>query len=138
MTTNNTPGGARSRREARERAVELGYQALVRGESVDELLAGLPLPPPTFTVTLLRAAEEHRDRAEALIAERASGWSIDRMPAIDLLVMRMAVAEMLALDTPTGVILSEAVDLASRYSTDESARFVNGVLAALARQLRTA
>lgn len=138
MTTNNTPGGARSRREARERAVELGYQALVRGESVDELLAGLPLPPPTFTVTLLRAAEEHRDRAEALIAERASGWSIDRMPAIDLLVMRMAVAEMLALDTPTGVILSEAVDLASRYSTDESGRFVNGVLAALARQLRTA
>lgn len=116
--------------------MELAYQAELREVSVDQLLEDLPLPPAAFTVQLLRAAEEHRSRAEELIDARAKGWSIDRMPAIDRLVMGMAVAELLALDTPTGVVLSEAVDLASRYSTDESSRFVNGVLAALARELR--
>jgi len=58
------------------------------------------------------------------------------MPVIDRLVMRQAVAELLVTDTPIGVILSEAVELVSRYSTDESSRFVNGVLAAIARAVR--
>jgi N utilization substance protein B len=124
------------RREARERAIELAYEAEVRQVSVDELLAGLPLAPDPFTTELLRAEEGARARAEELIAARASGWTLDRMPVIDLIVMRLATAELLGSGTPTGVILSEAVELASRYSTDESGRFVNGVLAAIARDVR--
>lgn len=138
MSSHSASSGGRSRREARERALELAYQAELRGLTVDQLLEDLPLTPAAFTVLLLRAAEEHRDRAEKLIDARATGWSIDRMPTIDVLVMVLAVAELLSLDTPTGVVLSEAVDLASRYSTDESSRFVNGVLATLARELRSA
>jgi N utilization substance protein B len=132
-------GGGRpvSRREARERAIELAYEAELREITVEELLAGLTLRPDDFVIELLEVTEGRKAEADELIASRAAGWSIDRMPAIDRLVMRQAVAELLAHETPTGVILSEAVDLASRYSTDESGRFVNGVLAAIAREVRT-
>lgn len=104
--------------------------------TLDELLADLALRPDEFAIDLLRIAEDRRAEADELIASRSSGWSLERMPVIDRLVMRQAVAEMLAFDTPTGVILSEAVELASRYSTDESGRFVNGLLAAVAREVR--
>ncbi len=130
------PGRSAGRREARERALELAYEANQRQITATELLATLPVAPAPFAVELLTAAETNRERAEELIAGRATGWSIDRMPVMDRLVMRMAVAEMLALPTPTGVVLSEAVELAKRYSTDESGRFVNGVLAAIARDVR--
>ncbi len=136
MTDRPTPGRPGGRREARERAIELAYEAEVRGVRVDELLAELPIPPATFAVALLHAADTHRDEADRLIDTRSRGWSIDRMATIDRLVMRLAVAELLSLDTPTGVVLSEAVELVSRYSTDESSRFVNGVLAAIARDVR--
>ncbi len=130
------PGRGAGRREARERALELAYEANQRQITAGELLAALPVAPAPFAVELLTAAEANRERAEELIAGRATGWSIDRMPVMDRLVMRMAVAEMLVLATPTGVVLSEAVELAKRYSTDESGRFVNGVLAAIAREVR--
>lgn len=128
---------APSRRDARERAIELAYECEQRGLTADAILATLLLPPDPFTAVLLKSAELNRDRAEALIAERARGWSLDRMPLIDRLVMRMAVAELLTADTPTGVVLAEAVDLVGRYSTDESTRFVNGVLSAIASDIRT-
>jgi N utilization substance protein B len=136
VSNQGAPGGTGSRREARERAVELAYEAEIRRVSVDDLLRLLPTEPDAFVVELLRAAESKRDEAERLIAARATGWTVARMPAIDRLVMRLAVAEMLTCDTPVGVVLSEAVGLAGRYSTDESSRFVNGVLAAVARDLQ--
>lgn len=125
------------RREARERAVELAYEAEQRGEDVDALLAGLVLPPDDYTVTLLRAAEDHRDEAERHIADKSRGWSLERMPLLDRLIMRLAVAELLTQDdVPTGVVLAEATELAGRFSTDDSSRFVNGVLAAVGREVR--
>ncbi len=124
-----------SRREARERAVELGYEAASRDWTVDELLASLTLAPEPYALTLLRLVEQHRETADDLIRSKATGWSIERMPRIDLLVMRMAVAELIAAETPKGVVLAEAVDLVSRYSTDQSGRFVNGVLSAIAEDL---
>jgi N utilization substance protein B len=133
--TANGPITLRGRREARERAVELAYEADLRRIGVDELLATIPLPPSAFTIALLRAAEAHREEAEERIGAKATGWSMARMPVIDRLVMVLAVAELLSIDTPPGVVLSEAVDLVSRYSTEESARFVNGVLAAIVRDL---
>ncbi len=127
---------ARSRREARERAVELAYEAELRGWTVDQLLDSLAITPDGFVVELLRRAEQYRDEAERLIDAKSTGWPITRMPVLDRLVMTMATAELLHADTPTGVVLSEAVELAGRYSTDESSRFVNGVLAAIAREVR--
>ncbi|MDH3302803.1 MAG: transcription antitermination factor NusB [Acidimicrobiia bacterium] len=125
----------RSRRESRERTVELAYEAAVRGLTVDEMLATLVLPAPPFTVELLRLSEEHQVESDRLIQERATGWTLARMPILDLVIMRLAVAELIEGNTPTGVVLSEAVELAGRYSTDESSRFVNGVLAAVAADL---
>lgn len=136
MSGRDASGGTGGRREGRERAVELAYEAEVRRISIDDLLGLLPVEPDPFVVELLRAAENKRDEAERLIAARATGWTVERMPAVDRLIMRLAVAEMLTSDTPTGVVLSEAVGLAGRYSTDESSRFVNGVLAAVARDLQ--
>lgn len=125
-----------SRREARERAVELAYEASMREWTVEELKVSLAVEPDPFVVELLEREEQNRSRVDQLLAEKASGWTLDRMPPIDLVVMRIATAELIGADTPTGVVLSEAVELATRYSTDESGRFVNGVLAAVARDIR--
>lgn len=130
-----TEAGSRSRRESRERAVELGYEAEVRGWSVDRMLEAQVVAPDPFTVALLRAAEQHRERADELIDAASTRWSLSRMPVLDLVVMRQAVAELLTADTPPGVVLSQAVELAGRYSTDESGRFVNGILGAIASRL---
>ena len=129
------PDAARNRRESRERAVELAYEGEARSLSVDDLLATLVLPAPPFTVELLRESEKRREESDELIAAKATGWTISRMPVMDLLIMRMAVAELLEGRTPKGVVLAESVELAGRYSTDESSRFVNGVLAAIANDL---
>jgi transcription antitermination protein NusB len=132
-----TEAGSRSRRENRERAAELGYEAEVRSWSIDQLLAAQVVDPDPFTITLLRAAEEHRERADELIDAASTRWSLSRMPMLDLVVMRQAVAELLTTDTPPGVVLSQAVELASRYSTDDSGRFVNGILGTVASRLAT-
>lgn len=126
---------ARSRRESRERAIELGYEAEVRGWSIDELIETQVIEPDPFTVTLLRGAEESRSEADRLIDEASTRWSLARMPVLDLVIMRQAVAELLTIDTPPGVVLAQAVELAGRYSTDESSRFVNGILSAVAARL---
>ena len=126
---------ARSRRESRERAIELGYEAEVRGWSVDELIETLVVEPDPFTITLLRAAEANQARADELIDGASTRWSLSRMPVLDVVIMRQAVAELLTVDTPPGVVLSQAVERAGRYSTDESSRFVNGILGTVAAQL---
>ena len=130
-----TETGPRSRRESRERAIELGYEAEVRGWPIDELLDTLTLAPDPFTIDLLRAAEVNRERADELIEGASRRWTLARMPVLDKVVMRQAIAELLAGETPTGVVLSQAVELAGRYSTEGSGRFVNGILAAIAADL---
>jgi len=73
-----------------------------------------------------------RAEIDAIIAEVATGWRVERMPAVDRAVLRLAVHELRETDTPIGVVISEAVELAKTYSTARSGAFVNGVLAALA------
>jgi len=129
-------GRSRLRREARERALELSYEKQQRGDALDPLLASLTLPPEPYTERLLRAVDASVAELDAEIGSRLRGWTIGRLPVIDLLILRLAVAELQTTDTPTGVVLAEAVDLASRYGTDESSKFVNGVLAAIARDIQ--
>jgi N utilization substance protein B len=126
-----------SRREARERALELLYESYAKGLAVEEVLAGLVLPPDPYAVALVRGVGERGDELDALITKFAKGWTIDRMPVLDRTVLRLAIYELIAGDEPpVGVVISEAVELAKRYSTDDSGRFVNGVLASVATRVR--
>ncbi len=102
-----------------------------------EVLASLPLEPAPFAADLVVGVGEHGEQVDGYIRRFAKGWALERMPAIDRALLRIGVFELLHRpDVPTGAILSEAVELASRYSTEESGRFVNGVLAHIAREVR--
>jgi N utilization substance protein B len=126
-----------SRHRARERALEILYEATIKARSVGAILSELTLAPDEYTVAVVNSTETHRARAEELIARHAEGWTLDRLALIDRLVMTMAIGEMLMDDPPpTAVVLDEAVELAKNYSTEGSASFVNGVLAACTEDLR--
>jgi N utilization substance protein B len=124
--------GARSK--SRKRAVDLLFEADARGIDPVTLLAervGSPEVPPIndYTVRLVEGVSEHRERIDDLIAQHAEGWTLQRMPAVDRAVLRLGLYELLfADDVPDAVAIDEAVELAKTLSTDESPRFVNGVL----------
>lgn len=129
---------ATQRRAARERALGLLYEAESKGVTSTELLAELPVAPDEFAVALVTAVDEHRARIDELLERFAQGWSLRRMPALDRAALRMGSAELITrADVPTAVVLAETVDLASRFSTDSSGRFVNGLLARIAREVRS-
>lgn len=125
------------RSDARERALYLLYEAQAKGIAPADTLDLQVIEPDELTQLLVRGVSEHGDALDALIAERAEGWTLARMPVLDLSVMRLATFELVHRgDVPTAVVLNEAVELAKRYSTDDSGRFVNGVLAAIAGAVR--
>jgi transcription antitermination protein NusB len=126
-----------SRREARETALGILYQADILGEPIDVVTARQLVAPPTYGAALLAGIAEHLDEIDALLRRFGRDWTPERMPVVDRSVLRLAVYELVHRpDVPTGAVLSEAVELASRYSTAESGRFVNGLLATVARELR--
>lgn len=128
---------ATERRAARERALGLLYEAEAKGTTGAAVLADLPVEPDPFAADLVRAVDAHRERIDDLLARFAKGWTLARMPAIDRAALRMGSAELIArLDVPTAVVLAETVELASRFSTDDSGRFVNGLLARVAEEVR--
>ena len=131
------PGGVGTRREGRERALSLLYEAEVKEQTPAVTLADLPLQAEPFVADLVEGVGRHQARIDALIERFAIDWTLDRMPAIDRNLLRLAVYELLERpDVPLGAVISEAVELARRYSTDESGRFVNGVLASVAAEVR--
>ena len=126
-----------ARREARERALSLLYEADSKGVPPEAVIAELPVQPDAFATDLVLGVGSQRARIDSLISSHAIGWAVDRMPVVDRALLRMGTFELLAHgDVPTPVVISEAVDLATQYSTDESGRFVNGVLAAIAAEVR--
>ena len=131
------PGEDR-RSEARERALTLLYEAESKGRSAREILAGLPVRPDAMAIILVEGVEDHRARIDALLAQFAKGWTVERMAMLDRAVLRIATFELLERsDVPTAVVLDEAVELAKGYgSSDDSSGFVNGVLAAVAAEVR--
>ncbi|TPW13241.1 MAG: nusB [Acidimicrobiaceae bacterium] len=115
------------------------YEATSKGVPPAEVLAAQVVEPDELTCTLVLGVAEHRVELDAAIAAQAKGWTLARMPVIDLTVMRIAGFELLARpEVPVAVVLDEAVELAKRFSTDDSGRFVNGVLSALVPMLRGA
>ena len=128
---------ASERRAARERALGLLYEADAKGIDARELLTELPVAPDAFAAEVVAGVAEHRAVIDDYLSRYARDWSVERMPVVDRMLLRMAVFELLHReDVPTGVIISEAVDLATAYSTDDSSRFVNGLLAAIADEIR--
>jgi transcription antitermination protein NusB len=127
------------RHQSRQRALTLLYEADLKGEPPGDVLAALPVAPDPYVATLVGVVGEQHQRIDELLASAAIGWDLDRMAVVDRNVLRLATAELLACaDVPTAVILNEAVDLASAFSTDDSGRFVNGVLATVASRVRPA
>lgn len=131
------PVTAGTRRASRERALSLLYEAEAKGLSVDDLLDELPVPPDPFVVDLVRGVGTRRERIDAIITGHAINWEVERMPVVDRALLRLGVYELTECsDVPVGVVISEAVELAKQYSTEESGSFVNGVLAAVAAEAR--
>jgi transcription antitermination protein NusB len=128
-----------ARRTARERALELLYESEIKSLDVVSLLGTLPITPDPYAVLLVEGVAQHEASHDELIAGfLRSGWTMGRIPTIDRLILRLAVEELLhQQDVPVAVVLDESVRLAKSFSTDESGRFVNGLLAAVARSARS-
>ncbi|MDR1999419.1 MAG: transcription antitermination factor NusB [Frankiaceae bacterium] len=128
-----------ARSKARKRAVDLLYEADLRGSDVLALLAervGMADPPiGEFTVALVEGTAAHRARIDELLSQYAQSWALERMPGVDRAILRLGAYELLfEPDVPPAVAIDEAVELARLLSTDDSPRFVNGVLGRLNRE----
>ena len=125
-----------ARSKARKRAVDVLYEADLRGTDAldvlrDRIAEGQP-PVAEHTIRLVEGAVEHAGRIDELIDTHARGWSLDRLPDVDRAILRMATFELLWVDdVDDPVVIDEAVELARSLSTDDSPSFVNGVLGAI-------
>ena len=129
-----------ARGKARKRALDVLYEAELRAVPALTTLADRgrragqsdepPVPP--YAVELVEGVVANQARIDALISAHSEGWTIERMPAVDRNVLRIGTYELLFRDdVPAAVAISEAVELAAQLSTDESPRFVNGLLSRL-------
>ena len=131
-----------ARSKARKRAVDLLYEADIRATDPLATLAErieLRDPPVNeYSIDLVEGVVAHRERIDEILADYAEGWTVERMPGVDRAVLRIGVFELLWRDdVPDPVVIDEAVELAKTLSTDESPRFVNGVLARVLREQPT-
>jgi len=113
------------------------YESEQRGVSSVELMNERGLASEDLARALLSGVEHSREQIDSHITANARGWALDRMPALDRAILRLAIHELIdRADVPVAVVIDEAVELAKRFSTDDSGRFVNGVLAAVAKNVR--
>ncbi len=135
-----------SRRKARRHALQILFQLDLTPQPVEEairsfyesLCSELEEEPPgrdPFVEKLVRGVQERRQEIDELIARHAHNWRLERMPAVDRNVMRMAVFEMTGLGSPPAVAINEALELARRFSGEQAVPFINGVLDAIRQEL---
>ena len=129
-----------ARSKARKRALEVLYEAEIRDDTPADVIDRRArdadptqrLSEQDFADRLVLGVHERRDRIDELISTYSVGWPLDRMPIVDRNILRLGAYELLwSDDVPEGVAISEAVSLATELSTDESPRFVNGLLSRL-------
>ncbi|HSK53637.1 MAG TPA: transcription antitermination factor NusB [Jiangellales bacterium] len=125
-----------ARTKARRRALDVLFESELRGlpigATLGDRLARAEPPLNEYTVTLVEGVVAHQERIDDLLSSYAVGWTLDRMPAVDRNLLRLGAYEILYCDDiPDAVAVSEAVSLARELSTDDSAGFVNGLLARL-------
>jgi transcription antitermination protein NusB len=143
-----SPGGvgdlesteAESRRAARERALELLYEAEAKGLAVVDVIDGLPVSPDALAVELAQGADAHRDHIDEVLARLvAPKWSLTRLAAVDRAILRIGAYELFEVpERSQALIINEGVVLARKFGTDDSPRFVNGVLSSVATEARPA
>lgn len=131
-----------ARSKARKRALDAIFESEMRGLRLDGTLADrldvAERPVNDYTVTLVRGVTEQREHIDELIAMHAEGWTLERLPAVDRNVLRLAIFEVLYVDeVPDSVAVSEALDLVRELSTDDSPNFVHGVLGTIARNKKS-
>jgi transcription antitermination protein NusB len=127
------------RHDARRQAIDILYQADVLGELALDVAdewaaAGKKIAP--FALELVQGVSDHLDELDTILGEHAEGWSVPRMPSVDRTLLRVGCYELLHRpDVPSGAAIDEAVEAAKQLSTEDSGRFVNGVLGKIAREL---
>ena len=143
MSTSQGPEGPSrrllpgARRRARERALELLYEAETKDLAPSQLLAELPVAPEEYAVRLVLGVERRAEEVNGLLGRHATGWAVERMPVVDRCLLKIAAFELLdEPEVPVAVVLDEAVELAKTYSTEDSGRYVNGVLSAVVTEVR--
>ena len=130
------------RRLARENCLQSLYSSDIAGLETASVLASFQMEEFALEVkvfdfykSLYISTVDNRARIDEIIKKTSLNWEMDRMPAIDRSILRMAVCEMMILsDAPVAVIIDEAIELAKKYSTEKSGKFINGVLDSIARQ----
>ena len=134
-----------SRRRSRQRALQILFQWDARRQPADDVINAYydtlyseekPERDP-FVADLVRGTVEHAANIDELISKHAEHWRIERMPAVDRNILRLAVYEMNHGGTPAAVAIDEALELARKFSNEESVQFVNGVLDAIHRSRST-
>ncbi|MBI4012332.1 MAG: transcription antitermination factor NusB [Candidatus Rokubacteria bacterium] len=132
------------RRQARELALQLLYELDLRGEAdpgeaLEEFWrrqGELPAEVRSFAEALVRGTKAHQEKIDELISRFAERWDLDRMAVVDRNILRAGVFELLwAADAPPKVAINEALEIARKFSTEESTRFINGVLDRVRREL---
>lgn len=134
------------RRKARELALQLLYQLDLQGEAspeahLDEFWTRHPVDGEVrgFAETLIRGAKLHQPKIDEMISQYAENWELDRMAVVDRNILRAGVFELLWMaDVPPKVAINEALEVAKKFSTQESSRFLNGILDRIHRELRPA
>ena len=135
-----------SRRRSRQRALQILFLWDARRQPVEEainafydtLFAEEHPERDTFVDQLVHGTVQHVDEVDARIRQHAEHWRMERMPVVDRNLLRLAVYEMTHEDTPPAVVIDEALELARKFSGEESVQFVNGVLDAVHRDLPAA
>ena len=130
------------RRRARELALQLLYELDVRGEDDPAATAeafwarqAVPDEVRVFADTLVRGAKLHKGKIDELIGRFAERWALDRMAVVDSNILRAGVFELLwQTETPPKVVINEALDIARKFSTEASTRFINGMLDRVRRE----
>ena len=132
-----------SRRRGREFAMQLLYAAEIGGGALEQAAAVLEREEPPVTpeardygLRLARAVRAHAEDIDRRIADASAHWDLGRLAVVDLILLRMSIAELLQVpDVPAKVCINKAVEIAKKFSTENSSRFVNGVLDAVAQSL---
>lgn len=128
-----------SRRQERRLAIEILFQADVTGTDGPTALegwVGSGRSVPEFTRSLVQGVSDHLEEIDRTVADHSEGWTVDRMASVDRTVLRVATYELaFGRDVPVGAAIDEAVRAAKDLSTEDSGRFVNGILGKIAREL---